>query len=136
MSTPIRALTTEDLFTVTEMLIDAVDLGASKIGAVMRAETKGDKKQDTKDLEAAGQRAVVVVVKELWAHCKPQMTNWVADLCGMTPDEYMRAPIGVTMDVVEFFTNDEANADFFSRALRVAKKTSGSVEAIATRLGG
>lgn len=48
---------------------------------------------------------------------------WLADLCGMTPDEFGALPPDALLDCVEQLKAQEGVRDFFSRAARLAGLT-------------
>lgn len=140
-----RPLNCGDLFTITDILIDAVEAGSSKIGTILVPEVGGgskpksakamSKKQLMAAAEKQGIRTVVLVLKECWKFSRGRMQEWFADLCEMTPEQFSKAPIKLSLDIWEFFSNDPENRDFFSRALQVARKTNESLDSLLAGLG-
>jgi hypothetical protein len=137
----IRALNNQDLFTITDILIAAVESGSSKIGQALSPELgegksrKLTKAQEEKEAEKSGIRVVTMVVRECWKYGREPLQAWFADLCGMTTKEYLKAPASVSIELVEFFTKDQGNRDFFSRALRVVRGANSTVNSFLAGLG-
>lgn len=140
-----RPLTNADLFRVTDIVVDAVDAGSSKIGKILTPETGGgarpkkktpvDKKKADALLEKQGIQTATMIIRECWKYAKEETQAWFADLCGMTTEEYMDAPAGMTMALFEYFVEDEDNRNFFSQALRVVNRVNGYAGSFLAGLG-
>lgn len=137
----IRALTVEDMFSLVDLLAETIEAGSeaiSKVLSTVKAETapKGKKlsrKVELAQAEQSGIRIATLVLRQCWTHARPGTEAWLADVCGLTREEFLAQPPSLIMDIYDAVVGSPEGRDFFTRALRLARKMNGTVN---TFLGG
>ena len=76
-----------------------------------------------------------IVLDVCYRNSLPELQAWFADLIGRTVDEYLDGPIEWTGQIMESVAESEGSRDFFSRALRLVKRTNKSVNSFLAGLG-
>lgn len=107
----IRKLKAKDLYTVGTMIRKAlptlVEQGAFRSGA-----------SDSPDPERQSEVGKAVF-RVLLDECYDDLWAWLADMAGMSSDEFGEQPLDAPLDVIEALVKDESFADFYKRVLRL-----------------
>ena len=102
----IRALNAGDLHRVGGMLAKI----SPKLVAIDM--TKRDGEEQAEHATRVGKQLVPMLLQE----CYQDAWSWLADLSGMTVEEFNNQPIDAPMQVIEALANQEDLRGFFSRA--------------------
>ena len=102
----IRALNAGDLHLVGGMLANM----SPKLVMIDMARREDEDKTD--HATRVGKQLVPLLLRE----CYQDAWAWLADLCGMTVEEFNKQPIDAPMQVIEALVEKEDLRGFFSRA--------------------
>ena len=102
----IRALNAGDLHRVGGMLAKI----SPKLVAIDMTQREGEDKSE--HATRVGKQLVPMLLQE----CYQDAWAWLADLCGMSVEEFNKQPIDAPMQVIEALANQEDLRGFFSRA--------------------
>ena len=99
------------MVTVRELTVDDVFAVGHLLGTVQIPQGKDP------------QQVGVTMLQSVLAEGGPEIKAWLADMCGLTPDELGKLPASTVLDVIEQLKAQEGIKDFFTRAARLAGLT-------------
>lgn len=108
----VRRLTAKDVFTFTNIL-----------GVV-----SGEIKENVKDIDlknADAQILGITILEVVMKHAEDQLYEFLADLVGMTPDEFAKEPFEAPIMIIETLNEQEDLKGFFKKAQGLMKLFSG-----------
>ena len=99
------------MVTVRELTVDDVFAVGHLLGSV--------KVPEGKDPQAVG----LSMMQSALADGGPEIKAWLADMSGMTPEDFGKLPAATVLDVIEQLKAQDGIRDFFARAARLAGLT-------------
>lgn len=128
MAIEVRALTTEDLFTVAKMLSKVAGKSKVQILAAIKATGKSGEEGKLGEEGAPDPAAFAFdIFKVIIDEVSDDLIAWMASLIEKQPDEFKKMPIEVTLEIVEVLVKKEDLRDFFARASRLIGSLRGAV---------
>jgi len=126
MESQIRPLKNKDFFTVVEMLMKVKGAIGTQLRNLKAEEKPATPESSTEEAgkatEERGKKVIGTILEILYAEVKDDLISWFADLCQVTPEDYMELPLETTVDVVESLVD----ASFFTRAWGLFNKITNS----------
>jgi hypothetical protein len=128
MAIEVRALTTEDLFTVAKMLSKVA--GKSKTQLLAAIKTAGKSKEEGKPEEGESLDPAAFafdIFKVIIDEVSEDLISWMASLIGVKPAVFKKMPINTPLEIIEVLVKREDLRDFFARVSRLIGGLGGTI---------
>jgi hypothetical protein len=132
MSIKIRAYTTEDLFTVVDML-SAITGAASEelqdmfvIGSGAEKSKLTEAEQDLQE-KKNGVRIIMFVLNKCYKEVRPLLVKWFASLCEVAEKDFLLMAPSTVLEIIKHLATAKESKDFFTDACQLYKEINGSI---------
>jgi hypothetical protein len=116
----IRKLTRGDRKKLTSMIKAlAVKIGSSQLLNIISPEAKGEGETGNGD---AIEKIGIEVFKTMLEHLESDLCEWLADLVGVTVEEFDDLPFNAELDIISQIADAEEFADFFTQASQLRNR--------------